>query len=47
VGVGLRTFYKRLLRGEIYRGHRLQSVGDPGEQGLQDEGVHFAVTGSF
>jgi hemolysin activation/secretion protein len=47
VGVGLRTFYKELLRGEIYWGHRLESVSDPGEHDLQDEGVHFAVTGSF
>jgi hypothetical protein len=45
--LGLRTSYQRLLRAEIYWGHRLQSVADPGEDDLQDEGVHFAVTGSF
>ena len=46
VGVGLRTVY-RFLRGEIYWGHRLQHVEDPGDGGIQDDGVTFALVASF
>jgi len=46
VGVGLRIFY-RFLRGEIYWGHRLKHVEDPGEGGIQDDGVTFSLGASF
>jgi len=46
VGVGLRTTY-RFLRGEIYWGHRLQHVEDPGDGGIRDDGVTFALVASF
>lgn len=46
VGVGLRTSY-RFLRGEIYWGHRLEHVEDPGDGGIQDDGVTFALVASF
>jgi hemolysin activation/secretion protein len=47
VGVGLRASYSRHLRGEIYWGHRIQSIDEPGNHGLQDEGVTFAIEASF
>jgi hemolysin activation/secretion protein len=47
VGVGLRVLATRYLRGEIYWGHRLRSVDEPGEHNLQDDGVTFAVAASF
>jgi hemolysin activation/secretion protein len=46
VGVGLRTFY-RFLRSEIYWGHRLRHVEEPGDGGLQDDGVSFALVATF
>ena len=46
VGVGLRAF-SRFLRGEIYWGHRLEHVEDPGDGGLQDDGVTFSLVASF
>ena len=46
VGIGLRTSY-RFLYGEIYWGHRLRSVDEIGDGGLQDEGVTFAVAARF
>ncbi len=47
VGVGLRTFYRQFLRGEIYWGHRLRSIDELGDGGLQDDGVTFALVASF
>jgi hypothetical protein len=35
------------LRGEIYWGHRLKHVEDPGDGGIQDDGVTFALVASF
>jgi hypothetical protein len=45
--VGLRVVYTRFLHGEIYWGHRLQSVDEPGDHDLQDDGVTFALVASF
>ena len=47
VGTGLRIFYRRVLRGEIYWGHRLRSIDEPGDHDLQDDGVTFSVVASF
>jgi hemolysin activation/secretion protein len=47
VGVGLRAVFRHNLYGEIYWGHRLQSVHEPENGDLQDEGVQFSVVASF
>jgi hemolysin activation/secretion protein len=47
VGVGLRVAFLRTLRGEIYWGHRLNSIDELGDGDLQDEGIGFAIRATF
>ena len=47
VGIGLRGQLTRYLTGQIYWGHRLQSIPDSPNNDLQDDGVQFSVTASY
>ena len=47
VGMGLRAQLTRFLFGQIYWGHRLQSIPDSPDDDLQDDGVQFSVTASY
>jgi hypothetical protein len=47
VGIGLRAAVTRYLSAQIYWGHRLQSIPDPADHDLQDDGVQFSITASY
>ncbi|MFP6641444.1 MAG: ShlB/FhaC/HecB family hemolysin secretion/activation protein [Myxococcota bacterium] len=44
VGLGTRVAFTRWGFGELFWGHRLQSVQNPGDSNLQDDGIQFRIS---